>query len=147
MVILTVRGFLSLPQWLETMGYNKRKTEATLYLTVTLFFLYSFSVSFPRLVAKYGNDYWWVTDKIHKTVQEKGITNAIVFIDCWHPPDITKPRLIYYGSGFQFNSPDLKDDVIYALDLKEKNSELMRLFPDRKYYLVPFFWNRDIVAW
>jgi hypothetical protein len=105
------------------------------------------SFSFPSLIKKYSNDYWWVTDQIHEAVEKQKITNAIVFIDCWHPPDTTKPNLIYYGSGFQFNSPDLKDDVIYALDLKEKNSELMKLFPDREYYFVPFFWDRDTVAW
>ena len=147
LIILTVRGFLFLPQWLEAKGYNRKKTEATLYLSVTLFFLYTFSVSFPSLVAKYGNDYWWVTDKINRTVQEKGITNAIVFIDCWHPPDILEPRLIYYGSGFQLNSPDLDDEVIFALDLKEKNGELMKAFPDRRYYHCNFFWDRDVIAW
>jgi hypothetical protein len=147
MIILTVRGFLSLPQWLERRGYNKRRTEATLYLTVALFFLYTFSVSFPSLVTKYSNDYWWVTDKIHKAVQEQGITNAIVFIDCWHPPDTPKPRLIYYGSGFQFNFPDLDDEVIYALDLKERNSELMEAYPSRRYYRSNFFWNRNVDAW
>jgi len=147
MVILTVRGLLSLPQWLEVRGYSLRKAEATLYLFLTLFFLYTFCVSFPSLVAKYGNDYWWVTDKIHKTAQEKGITSAIVFIDCWNPPDAPKPSLIYYGSGFQFNSPNLDDDVIYALDLKERNSELMKAFPGRQYYRCNFFWDRNVIAW
>lgn len=147
LIILTVRGFLLLPQWLESKGYNKRKTEATLYLTVALFFLYTLSVSVPSLVTKYSNDYWWVTDKIHKAVQEQGITNAIVFIDCWHPPDTSKPRLIYYGSGFQFNSPDLEDEVIYALDLKERNSELMEAYPGRRYYRCNFFWDRNVIAW
>jgi hypothetical protein len=93
------------------------------------------SFTFPSLVKKYSNDYWWVTDKIHKEVIKQGITNAIIFIDVWHPPGITEPNHIPYGSGFQFNSPDLKDDVIYAMDLREKNSELMKGFPQRQYYL------------
>jgi hypothetical protein len=147
MIILTVRGFLEMPHWLEKKRFNKRKTEAFLYLLLFSCFLYTFTISFPSLVKKYSNDYWWVTDKVHKAVTQRGITNAIVFIDCWHHPDSEKPRLIYYGSGFQFNSPALKDDVIYALDLKEKNRELMKLFPDRKYYFVPFFWDRTITAW
>jgi len=147
MIILTVRGFLEIPHWLEKKRFDKRKIEASLYLLLILCFLYTFTISLPSLVKKYSNDYWWVTDKIHKAVKQRGITNAIVFIDCWHPPDSEKPRLIYYGSGFQFNSPDLKDDVIYALDLKDKNSALMKLFPDREYYFFPFFWDRDTVAW
>jgi hypothetical protein len=146
-IILTVRGFLEIPHLLEKKRFNRTTTESTLYLCLFLCLVYMASFSFPSLIKKYSNDYWWVTDQIHEAVEKQKITNAIVFIDCWHPPDTTKPNLIYYGSGFQFNSPDLKDDVIYALDLKEKNSELMKLFPDREYYFVPFFWDRDTVAW
>ena len=147
MIVLTVRGFLGIPHWLEKKHFNRSKTEASLYLLVFLCFLYMFLFSLPSLIKKYSNDYWWVTDKIHKTVKRQGITNAIVFIDCWHPPDTTKPRLIYYGSGFLFNSPDLTDEVIYALDLKERNSELMEAFPDRNYYFCSFFWDRNNIAW
>ncbi|KPJ60386.1 MAG: hypothetical protein AMJ42_01475 [Deltaproteobacteria bacterium DG_8] len=143
MIILTVRGFLGIPNWLEKKRFNKRKAEASLSLFLLFFFLYTFSFSLPSLIKKYSNDYWWVTDNIQKTVKKEGIINAIVFIDCWHPPDITKPNLLYYGSGFQFNSPDLKDEVIYALDLKDRNSELMKEFPNRLYYFCNFFWDRN----
>ena len=147
MIVLTVRGFLGIPSWLEKNQFNRGKTKASLYLLVVLCFFYSFSLSFPSLIKKYSNDYWWVTEKLHKTVEKQGITNAIVFIDCWHPLDPDKPHLIYYGSGFQFNSPDLTDEVIYALDLKDKNSELMESFPDRNYYFCNFFWDRNTMAW
>jgi 4-amino-4-deoxy-L-arabinose transferase-like glycosyltransferase len=147
MIILTVRGFLGIPDWLEKKRFNKRKTEASLYLLLLFCFLYTFSFSLPSLIKKYSNDYWWVTDKIQKTVKKQGISDAIVFIDCWHPPDATKPSLLYYGSGFQFNSPDLKDEVIYALDLKERNSELMNEFPNRYYYFCNFFWDRNTSPW
>ncbi|MCK5423554.1 MAG: hypothetical protein KAJ08_15390, partial [Deltaproteobacteria bacterium] len=49
------------------------------------------------------------------------------------------PNLILYASGFQFNSADLHGEIIYALDLKDRNSELMRDFPSRKYYLCKFY--------
>ena len=135
MIILTVRCFLELPTWLQEKGFDRNRTEASLYLFLMLCILYMMSFTFPSLVKKYSNDYWWVTDKIHKEVIKQGITNAIIFIDVWHPPGITEPNYIPYGSGFQFNSPDLKDDVIYAMDLREKNSELMKGFPQRQYYL------------
>jgi 4-amino-4-deoxy-L-arabinose transferase-like glycosyltransferase len=135
LIILTVRGVLALPEWLHNKGFDRRRAEATLYLLLLLCFLFMFSFSLPSLIRKYSNDYWWVTDKIHKAVRAQGIYNAIVFIDVWYPPGITEPNLISYGSGFQFNSPDLRDDVIYALDLREKNPELMQAFPGRYYYL------------
>lgn len=146
-IILTVRGFLALPQWLGQKGFCKGKVTATLYLFLSVCFLYSFVFSYPQLIKKYSNDYWWVTDKLHRLVTEQGLTNAIVFMDCWHPPQTQTPRLIYYGSGFQFNSPDLTDNVIYALDLKERNSELMKAFPGREYYHCNFFWDRSVEAW
>ena len=135
LIILTARGFFALPNWLREKGFDAKRSEATLYLLLFLSIIYMVSFSLPSLVKKYSNDYWWVTDKIHKAVKAQGITNAIVFIDVWYPPGITEPNHIPYGSGFQFNSPDLRDDVIYAMDLREKNGELMSAFPGRSYYL------------
>jgi hypothetical protein len=134
-VILTVRGFLELPKWLEAKGFERLKTEATLYFLLLVCLFYTTSFSIPSLIKKYSDDYWWITDKIHKEVRRKGITNALVFIDVWHPSHITEPNLIPYGSGFQFNSPDLDDEVIYAIDLRERNRILMNAFPERSYYL------------
>ncbi|MEE8380564.1 MAG: hypothetical protein V3R78_01640 [Thermodesulfobacteriota bacterium] len=138
-VILSMRGFLELPHWLEEKRFDKRKTKASLYLLLFLCFLYSFAVPLPSLIKKYSNDYSFVTDKIQDAVQKQRITNAVIFIDTWFPPHITKPNLILYGSGFQFNSPDLHGEIIYALDLKDRNSELMKDFPSRKYYLCKFY--------
>jgi 4-amino-4-deoxy-L-arabinose transferase-like glycosyltransferase len=139
MIMLTVRGFSALVHWSEKKGFIRRKVEATLYLFLLTCLLYMFSFSFPQLVKKYSNDYWWVTDKLHNAVQKQGLANAVVFVDCWYPPDVSQPNLLYYGSGFQFNSPDLNDEVIYALDLKEKNSELMEAFPERSFYYYNYF--------
>jgi hypothetical protein len=104
-----------------------------------------FSFTFPQLAKKYSKDYWWVTDKLHKAAQKQGLTNAVVFVDCWHPPEVFQPNLLYYGSGFQFNSPDLRDEIIYALDLKEKNSELMEAFPERSFYYYNYFKDPNAV--
>lgn len=147
LIILSVRCLLALPRCLEARGLSKGRVTATLCLVLAVCFLYSFAFSVPRLVKQYSNDYWWVTDRLHTMVRQQGITNAIIFMDCWHPPGTASPRLIYYGSGFQFNSPGLTDEVIYALDLKEKNSELMQAFPGRKYYRCDFFWDRSVEAW
>ena len=138
MVILTARGFFTLSQFLEQKQYSKRNVEATLYVLLSLCFLYTFSVSLPRLVKKYSNDYWGVTSRIHTAVNGQGLTDAIVFLDCWDASDNTQPNRLYYGSGFQFNSPDLNDEVMYVLDLKDKNSELMDAFPAKRYYRCTF---------
>jgi hypothetical protein len=145
MVILTVRGFFELVHWLGTKRFIRSKTESTLYLFLFICLLYMFSFTFPQLVKKYSKDYWWVTDKLHNAVQKQGLTNAVVLVDCWHPPEVSQPNLLYYGSGFQFNSPDLHDEIIYALDLKEKNSELMEAFPERSFYYYNYFKDPNAV--
>jgi hypothetical protein len=66
------------------------------------------------------------------------ISNAIVFMDVMYPPGTTVPNLPVYGSGFLYNSPDLKDSVIYAIDLGDKNIELINEYPARDYYLWKF---------
>lgn len=139
MIIFTVRGFLELPNWLAKKGCDRRRTEASLYLLVLFCFFYTFSLSLPSLIKKYSTDYRWITDKIHNAVKEQSITNAIVFIDVWKPAYVTGPNIILYGSGFQFNSPALNDDVIYAMDLKDRNSELMKDFPNRQYYFCKLY--------
>jgi hypothetical protein len=133
-IIFSVRGFLGLPKWLEEKGFNRRKVRATLTLLLIVCFSYTFVFSFPRLIKKYSDDYWIVTDKIHAEVQKRGIKNAVVFIDVWIPRDTPEPNLIPYGSAFQFNSLDLSDDVIYAIDLREKNVELMNYYSERDFY-------------
>jgi len=134
-----VRGFLALPEWLQKKGFDKQRAEASLYLLLLVCFIYMLSYSLPSLVKKYSNDYWWVTDKIHNAVKEQAIHNAIVFIDVGYSPSAGEPNLIPYGSGFQFNAPDLKSDVIYAIDLKGRNRELMKAFPGRDYYLCKIY--------
>jgi len=138
MALLTARGFLALPHWLNKWSFDRRRTEASLYLLLLLCFFYTFAVSLPSLLQKYANDYWGVTDRIHATVKKQGIANAIVFIDVWYGNPTDNPNLIPYGSGFQFNSPLLKDEIIYAMDLRDKNLNLMKVFPGRNYFLCKF---------
>jgi hypothetical protein len=139
MIMFTVRGFLELPAWLEQKGFAQGPARATLFLLLALCYLYTFVFSYPKYIQKYSDDYWWVTPKIHRAVQEQGITNALIFIDVWHPRNLTEPNYIPYGSGFQFNAPDLSGDVIYAMDLKERNRELMKVFPGRNYYFCEIY--------
>jgi hypothetical protein len=147
LILFTVRGVLRIPAWLEKKGFNRERSRAALCLILCACVLWMLLFAFPSRVAKYSRDYWWVTDKIHAAAEERGIANAIIFIDCWESPDAAAPNLLYYGSGFQFNSPDMHDDVIYALDLKERNGELMKAFPGRKYYRCNFFWDPSAEAW
>jgi hypothetical protein len=62
-------------------------------------------------------------------VQSLGITNAVIFQKSYGLKGNT------LGSGFLHNEPDLKSSIVFARDLGSRNEELIRFFPERKYYL------------
>lgn len=43
-----------------------------------------------------------------------------------------------YGSVLAQNKPTLDGDIVWAVDLKERNYQLEQLYPDRKYYLADY---------
>ncbi len=60
------------------------------------------------------------------TVKEKGIKNAVIFIQ-----DTKK----FYPQWFTRNSLDYGDSVLYVLDLEDENKLLMDYYPKREYYV------------
>ena len=81
---------------------------------------------------------------LEETVKKAGIQNAVVFIKSGNfKKQEAAPN--YYGAGFSLNSPKLDTDIIYARDLgDEKNEELMKEFPRRKFYR--FIYNNSLIA-
>lgn len=76
--------------------------------------------------------------RLIKEAKKQNIHNAIIFVkDCggnWW----------CYGSVVNENSINLNGDTIWAHDLKEKNRELMKIYPDRKYFLADYEQNTII---
>lgn len=90
---------------------------------------YTFFYTWPhRIWPVYGNQYEQAGRVIQQTVHQAGITNAIVLIDA------NGADAFRYSSGFIFNDPDLRNDVIYGRDLGAKNHCLAEHYPDRTLY-------------
>ncbi len=138
LILLTIRGILKLPAIMSDFSFNRYKVSATVCLFLFLCFTYTVACSIPLLFNKYSSFYWYVDDSLHKTVTEMKIKNAIVFIDVMYPPGNPIPNLPVYGSGFLYNSPGLKDSVIYAINRGAWNTTLMREYPGRDYFLWKF---------
>jgi 4-amino-4-deoxy-L-arabinose transferase-like glycosyltransferase len=138
LTLFTVRGLLNIPALLEKLSFDRQKVKASLILFILFCFAYTLFFSAPALYKKYSHFYFNVDDSLHKTVIQRRITNAIVFINITYPPGNPVPNLPVYGAGFQYNSPDLKDRVIYAIDWGEKDKELIQEYPGRNYYLWKF---------
>ena len=127
-LLLTARGLIAVPKIMRTLFGVEDENRVRRYVALLMIFclLVGLASNLPALVRIYSNSYWGVNGGILKTVKGMGIKNAIVFVRS------------YYGSVFAANSPTLDGDVIYVRDLgEEKNEELMRRFPDRKFYFLP----------
>jgi hypothetical protein len=66
---------------------------------------------------------------VYRQVKKEGITNAVVFISTHTGVIRPMPK-----GDLTRNDVNYKNDVLYALDLKEKNEALMRYYPERKFY-------------
>jgi len=127
-VLLSARGLIGIPKIMRSLFGIEDEGRVKGYVTVLMIFciLVGLASNLPALVRIYSNSYWGVNGNILRTVKEMGIKNAIVFVRS------------YYGSVFAANSPTLDGDVIYVRDLgEEKNRELMKRFPNRKFYFLP----------
>jgi hypothetical protein len=66
---------------------------------------------------------------LYNAVQINKIHNAVVFISAY--TSVIRPMPI---GDLTRNDVDYMNDVLYAIDLKERNNELMDYYPDRAFY-------------
>jgi hypothetical protein len=89
----------------------------------------------PSVVAEYREGVWWAScSAAQDAVREKGLRNALVFMDTAH---YRRNRYSedWYGAGFHSLSPDLREEVLFVRDLgDEQNRKLMEVYPQREYY-------------
>lgn len=69
-------------------------------------------------------------EHVYQLVEEKGVRNAVVFIGSG--AGLLRPMP---NKDLTRNDKSYKNDVIYALDLKEKNKELINYYKGRKFYI------------
>lgn len=89
----------------------------------------------PGLLEFYGYSLWQTDRKTHDVVRAAGVRDAVVFIKA-APYHRTMVFSDLYGNGFQFNTPTLDGDIVYARDLEEQNERLMAYYPGRRFYTV-----------
>ncbi|MDP2885027.1 MAG: glycosyltransferase family 39 protein [Ignavibacteria bacterium] len=126
LVILTARGMLLAPRlFRDVLGYrcSVDRAHAGILATVAFLFAFGFVSNLPALSKFYGDRYWNVSGELLKTVEERGIRHAVVFV------------MSNYESVFTANDPTLKGDVIFVRDLGQKNEEFLRSFPGYTPYL------------
>ncbi len=125
LVILTVKGICK-------MNINVRPLIGILLLFNLLIY-----IPFHTKIFKLWGGKLYAYNKI----KEENIHNAIVFVKDL-PETFPFSQLIskfnYYSLAFRNEVDISKSDIIYVWDLGEKNEKLLKLYPDRKGYLLEF---------
>lgn len=101
-------------------------------------FLIQFLVNFPATSAAYAKDWWVTTRLLSSKLQEKNITDGVVFIN----PDY------FYSSGLPLMNIHKIDRnrLIFAIDLGfESNQKLMDYYKGRRFFWANFHREGDIL--
>jgi hypothetical protein len=77
----------------------------------------------PAYALHYKNKIYY-QNELYRLVEEKHLSNAIVFMAPGAPPTTREAR----------NDPDLQNNVLFVHDLKEKNAFILKYFPTRDFY-------------
>ncbi len=115
LIILSARGLLLFPDFMDTLGFNAEKVSCLLILILGLNFAVSIKTHFAAA------DF---PPEISQLAEERGIKEAIIFLDKG-----------LYSQGFVHNDPNFENKIIYARNLGRYNYKLQEEFPHRKYYL------------
>jgi hypothetical protein len=131
LILLTPLGIRAsvvlFPRW-----FGVRRDFARRALTFLI--PYALVVAIPTTFIYLARGRWRETPRVHNQVQARGLHHALVFVYTDE-----QSGSVDYTSAFLFNDPMLKGDIVYARDLgPDRNPDLMKLFPDRSYYLYDF---------
>jgi hypothetical protein len=137
--ILAARGLFMLREAAANRPVPAR-LPAFLAVSGTLFL----AISLPAHFRRYDADYYDVEEVLPRVVRDYGIANAIVFMDAvgldHGERDVDND---YYATGFMRNALDLRGDVLYVRNFRERNVELLRRHPGRSAYLYRYVRDRE----
>jgi hypothetical protein len=129
LTLLTAHGVHRLPEFLQTrlsLAVPSADVHRTTTAILGMCVFVMLATNLPPLVMTYSDRYWNVSAQLYRAVEEKGIRNALVFVNS------------NYSEAFLGNfqeGVDLRGDVVYARNLAGAGPALMREYPRRRYYL------------
>lgn len=102
------------------------------------------AASIPFHFGRFGQDYYDVEELLPRVTRDYGIENALVFMDAVGLDDRkADDENDYYATGFMRNDLDMRGDVLYARNLRERNVELARIHPGRNLYLYRYLRRQE----
>lgn len=134
MVLLSVRGIVSLPSIVERLTSQRVSSAWTTGLACWLAFLsFLFSGFFyiPGLVRMYHRDYNHIIHtRVASVAEKQELTDALVLMR-------QIPGHNAYASGFLENELDFRGNIVYARDLPN-NQPVLAAYPNRQLFLFTF---------
>lgn len=137
--VLAARGLFALREAAANRPALAR-LPAFLAVSGTLFL----AVSLPAHFRAYDADYYDVESVLPRVVRDYGIANAVVFMDAVGlDRSEADDDNDFYATGFMRNELDLRGDVLYVRNLRERNADLLRRHPGRAAYLYRYVRDQD----
>lgn len=143
--LLSARGATEIPK-LVCSRYKKIdivNLKKILTVILIIFTAYAFLIRFPRWIWPkdlhgyyhgFANKFAAVTPNINQTLKSLHLEKAVVIMKfIYHPREFFPYG--WLGSGFLYNDPQLKGNIIYVQDRGKENISLFQCFPERKFLL------------
>jgi len=145
LLLLSARGITELPGLLSHISRKLQPKAAEKVLAVILagFVFYAFVYHFPRFLGpahkqwhfdRYDHRFAGTTARLHRAISAQGLGRALVILKFLSSPPGSFPDG-GWGSGFLYNDPDLRGQIIYARAKGNSWDKLMSCFPEREFYL------------
>jgi len=145
LLLLSARGFTEIPKLIYSKfkKLNKAKLKKILVAILIIFTAYAFIIRFPRWIWPLDTEWYYhgfankfasVTPNINHTLKSIHLEKALVIMKYIYAPIEFFPYG-WWGSGFLYNDPQLKGNIIYTRDRGSDNINLFQCFPERKFYL------------
>lgn len=144
-ILLAARGLGDFPAMLVKI-FKKMELKWANRITraaVLIFIMYAFLIKLPIWIWPpdtewyyhgFDNNYARVTPRIHNRLDSLEQNNSLILMKFLYHPVRYFPNG-WWGSGFLYNDPDLKNKTIYAKFEEEKLPEIFECFPNRKVFL------------
>jgi hypothetical protein len=113
-----------------TIIYSTKLSRSFKTTFIMVAIIYNLIFFIPKTFLFFAKGKWGENSMIYNTVKNAGIKNAIIFIK-----ESDLPNNFEYRSGFNYNEPFLKSDLIFAVDLGEKNHLLLNQYSNKKRYI------------
>lgn len=128
-VHLTVRGMRNIVRFRSSVRWRALSIQG-IWLVGLAFGLYAALFYWPRVLApRYGDRYEEASTEVERAVRQAGLDQALVLVG----PE--NGSSFFYTSGFIFNDPLLRGNVVYVRDMPGIRDCLRQAFPLRKFYV------------